>query len=276
VTPEVDRVDLARLAKTCSDAVPVLSRLTHGGQENDRGATRFVTCPDTYRQGQTADVDPLHGWHPSRLRVQAPDAQWSFATGRKDALTSPRPHVYPRTETRTDSPSFYGTASVHCWVGVPSSSSRVSHRRSSSPSRPKITNPIGRARPESLSSCFLRRRCGAHALAALERSSPPAGAYQAGRNRPGTAIWLNASRIAANCCHRTTGTDQLATPIMVRPAEQLRCSSGLILGSDTGPGNAKVPVVAAILVLLRDKHSNEERHFAGATYNEACGACHHL
>jgi hypothetical protein len=48
------------------------------------------------------------------------------------------------------------------------------------------------------------------------------------------------------------------------------------LGPDTGSGSAKVPVVAGILVLLMDKDSNEERHFAGATYNEQDAADHHV
>ena len=46
--------------------------------------------------------------------------------------------------------------------------------------------------------------------------------------------------------------------------------------SDTGPGSAKVPVFAEILVLLRDKRTQRERHSAGATYNEQDPSGHHL
>jgi len=47
------------------------------------------------------------------------------------------------------------------------------------------------------------------------------------------------------------------------------------LGSDTGSDSAKVPVFAEILVLLRDKYLDEERHFAGATYNGQDATGHH-
>jgi hypothetical protein len=48
------------------------------------------------------------------------------------------------------------------------------------------------------------------------------------------------------------------------------------LGPDTGSGSAKVPVFAGIFVLLRDKKTQQERHFAGATYNEQDAADHHV
>jgi len=37
-----------------------------------------------------------------------------------------------------------------------------------------------------------------------------------------------------------------------------------------------VPVFAGILVLLRDKKTQRERHFAGATYNEQDAADHYV
>jgi hypothetical protein len=59
-------------------------------------------------------------------------------------------------------------------------------------------------------------------------------------------------------------------------ANPRRCSIDLILVPDTGRESAKVPVLDGILVLLRDKQTQRERHFAGATYNVQDRAGHHV